>query len=274
MEAHLGYPKHSPTGQNSGNSRNGYGKKSLKGGHGILEIETPQDRNATVDSQFVRKNQTQLTHFYDKILTLHAKGMTALDIVDAFEEMYGATISAKQVSNITEAVMEKFIEWQARPIDEVYPIIYLDCIVVKIKQGKRVINKAIYLALGMNLTGRKELLGLWLSENEGAKFWLSVLTELKNRGMKDAFVACVDGLAGFPEAIGAVFPKTQVQLCIVHMVRNSLKWSMPLRDWKPAINQFMIIIRTGCLILIKSSLHRFFTPSHLNQYTNLWMVGF
>ena len=224
MESHLGYPKHSPVGQNSGNSRNGYGKKSLKGDHGVLEIETPRDRNGTFDPQFVRKNQTRLTHFDDKILTLYAKGMTTRDIVDTFEEMYGATISATQVSNITEAVMEKIIEWQARPLDEVYPIIYLDCIVVKIKQDKRVINKAIYVALGVNMAGQKELLGLWLSENEGAKFWLSVLTELKNRGIKDVFVACVDGLTGFPDAIGAVFPKTQVQLCIVHMVRNSLRF--------------------------------------------------
>jgi transposase-like protein len=150
--------------------------------------------------------------------------MTTRDIVDTFEEMYGATISATQVSTITEAVMEKIIEWQARPLDEVYPIIYLDCIVVKIKQDKRVINKAIYVALGVNMAGQKELLGLWLSENEGAKFWLSVLTELKNRGIKDVFVACVDGLTGFPDAIGAVFPKTQIQLCIVHMVRNSLRF--------------------------------------------------
>lgn len=156
--------------------------------------------------------------------------MTTRDIVDTFEEMYGATISATQVSNITEAVMEKIIEWQARPLDEVYPIIYLDCIVVEIKQDKRVINKAIYVSLGVNMAGQKELLGLWLSENEGAKFypeghkWLSVLTELKNRGIKDVFVACVDGLPGFPDAIGAVFPKTQVQLCIVHMVRNSLRF--------------------------------------------------
>ena len=148
MEAHLGYPKHSPTGHNSGNSRNGYGSKSLKGEHGVLEIETPRDRNGTFDPQFVRKNQTRLTHFDDKILTLYAKGMTTRDIVDTFEEMYGAAISATQVSNITEAVMEKIIEWQARPLDEVYPIIYLDCIVVKIKQDKRVINKAIYVALG------------------------------------------------------------------------------------------------------------------------------
>ena len=139
--------------------------------------------------------------------------------------MYGATtISATQVSNITEAVMEKIIEWQSRPLDEVYPIIYLDCIVVKIRQDKRVINKAVYVALGVNMAGQKELLRLWLSENEGAKFWLSVLTELKNRGIKDVFVACVDGLTGFPDAVATVFPKTQVQLCIVHMVRNSLRF--------------------------------------------------
>jgi putative transposase len=224
MESHLGYPKHSPTGHNSGNSRNGYGSKSLKGDHGMLEIATPRDRNGTFEPQFVRKNQTRLMHFDDKILTLYAKGMTTRDIVDTFEEMYGAAISATQVSNITEAVMEKIIEWQSRPLDEVYPIIYLDCIVVKIRQDKRVINKAVYVALGVNMEGHKELLGLWLSENEGAKFWLSVLTELKNRGIKDVFVACVDGLTGFPDAVAAVFPKTQVQLCIVHMVRNSLRF--------------------------------------------------
>ena len=190
----------------------------------MLEIEIPRDRNGTFEPQFVRKNQTRLTHFDDKILTLYAKGMTTRDIVDTFEEMYGASISATQVSNITEAVIEKIIEWQSRPLDEVYPIIYLDCIVVKIRQDKRVINKAVYVALGVNMEGHKELLGLWLSENEGAKFWLSVLTELKNRGIKDVFVACVDGLTGFPDAVAAVFPKTQVQLCIVHMVRNSLRF--------------------------------------------------
>jgi len=224
MDAHLGYTKHSPDGYGSGNSRNGYGTKKLKSGHGIIEIETPRDRNGSFEPQFVAKNQTRLTHFDDKILTLYAKGMSTRDIVETFRELYGADISPTLVSNVTEAVLGKVIEWQSRPLDALYPILYLDCIVVKIRQDKRVINKAVYLALGVNLEGKKELLGLWLSENEGAKFWLSVMTELKNRGVKDVLIACVDGLTGFPEAIAAAFPKTQVQLCIVHMVRNSLRF--------------------------------------------------
>jgi putative transposase len=224
MDGHLGYTKYSPEGYGSGNSRNGYGTKKLKSGHGVIEIETPRDRNGTFEPQFVAKNQTRLSHFDDKILTLYAKGMSTRDIVETFRELYGADISPSLVSKVTEAVLDKVIEWQSRLLDAVYPILYLDCIVVKIRQDKRVINKAVYLALGVTLEGKKDLLGLWVSENEGAKFWLSVLTELKNRGIKDVFIACVDGLTGFPEAIAAAFPKTQVQLCIVHMVRNSLRF--------------------------------------------------
>jgi putative transposase len=167
----------------------------------------------------------------DQILSLYAKGMSTRDIVAAFHEMYGAEISAGLVSQVTNAVMEQVIEWQSRPLDAVYPIVYLDCIVLKIRQDKRVINKAIYLALGINVEGHKELLGLWVSENEGAKFWLSVLTDLQNRGVKHLFIACVDGLKGFPEAINAAFPDAKVQLCIVHMVRNSLKF-VPWKDYK------------------------------------------
>jgi transposase-like protein len=222
MDHHIGYEKHSPNGYNTGNSRNGYNRKTLKGDHGAIEIETPRDRNGSFEPVFVAKNQTRLTKFDDQILLLYAKGMTTRDIVETFSELYGADISPGLVSQVTDAVLDKVVEWQTRPLDSVYPILYLDCIVVKIRQDKRVINKAVYVALGVNIHGHKELLGLWMSENEGAKFWLSVLTELKNRGVKDVFVACVDGLSGFPEAIATVFPKTQVQLCIVHMMRNSL----------------------------------------------------
>jgi len=222
MDNHIGYEKHSPDGYNTGNSRNGYNRKTLKGDHGAIEIETPRDRNGSFEPVFVAKNQRRLTKFDDQILLLYAKGMTTRDIVETFSELYGADISPTLVSQVTDAVLEKVVEWQTRPLDAVYPILYLDCIVVKIRQDKRVINKAVYVALGVNIHGHKELLGLWMSENEGAKFWLSVLTELKNRGVKDVFVACVDGLTGFPEAIATVFPKTQVQLCIVHMMRNSL----------------------------------------------------
>lgn len=167
----------------------------------------------------------------DKIFSLYAKGMTTREIVATFKEMYDADVSPTLISRVTDAVIEQVVEWQSRPLDAIYPIVYLDCIVVKVRQDKQVINKAIYLALGINLEGQKELLGLWLSENEGAKFWLNVLTELQNRGVKDILIACVDGLKGFPDAINTAYPDAQIQLCIVHMVRNSVKY-VPWKDYK------------------------------------------
>ena len=223
LDEHLGYAKHEARGHGTGNTRNGYSCKTLKGDHGEVEIDTPRDRNGSFEPQLVRKGQTRLTQFDDQILALYAKGMSTRDIVATFKEMYDADVSAALVSKVTDAVLERVLEWQSRPVDELYPIVYLDCIVLKIRRDKRVINKAIYLALGINLEGQKELLGLWLAETEGAKFWLSVLTELQNRGLKDIFIAAVDGLTGFPEAINTVYPQT-IQLCIVHMVRNSLKF--------------------------------------------------
>jgi len=222
MEDHLGYSRHERS--DSENNRNGYSRKRLIGDHGEVEIEVPRDRQSSFEPQLVEKGQSRLTHFDDQILALYAKGMSTRDIVAAFEEMYGARVSPALISRVTEAVLEKVIAWQNRPLDELYPIVYLDCIMAKARQDRRVINKAIYIALGVNLDGEKEVLGLWIQENEGAKFWLSVLTELKTRGVKDIFIACVDGLTGFPDAINAVFPQTKVQLCIVHMVRNSLRF--------------------------------------------------
>jgi len=224
LDEHLGYEKHEARGRGTGNSRNGHSAKTLKGDHGEVEIETPRDRDGSFEPQLVRKGQTRLTQFDDQILSLYAKGMSTRDIVATFKEMYDADVSPSLISKVTDAVLEQVLEWQARPLDDIYPIVYLDCIVLKIRQDKRVINKAIYLALGINLEGQKELLGLWLAETEGAKFWLSVLTELQNRGLKDIFIAAVDGLTGFPEAINTVYPQTKIQLCIVHMVRNSLKF--------------------------------------------------
>lgn len=231
MNHHLGYDKNDPTGHHSGNSRNGYSVKTLKGDHGEIDLQTPRDRNASFEPQLIKKGQTRITGMDDQILSLYAKGMSTRDIVAAFQEMYGAEISAGLVSQVTNAVMEQVIEWQNRPLDAVYPIVYLDCIVLKIRQDKRVINKAIYLVLGINVEGHKELLGLWMSENEGAKFWLSVLTDLQNRGVKHMLIACVDGLKGFPEAINTTYPDAKIQLCIVHMVRNSLKF-VPWKDYK------------------------------------------
>jgi transposase-like protein len=224
MEHHLGYDRHSADGNNTGNSRNGNTPKILKGSHGEIEIETPRDRNGTFEPVTVRKRQRRLTAMDDQVLCLYAKGLTTREIVEVFDEMYGAEISAGLVSQITNTVMERVREWQERPLDEVYPIVYLDCIVLKIRQDKRVIKKSVYLALGIDLDGNKELLGMWIAETEGASFWLSVLTELRMRGVEQILIFCVDGLKGFPDAIEAEYPKAKVQLCIVHMIRNSLRF--------------------------------------------------
>lgn len=224
LEEHLGYAKHSSEGRGTGNSRNGTSKKTLKGQIGEVEITIPRDRQGSFSPQFVKKGQTRLTDFDDQILALYARGMTTRDIAATFKEMYGAEVSHTLVSKVTEAVVDQVVTWQNRPLDEIYPVVYLDCIVIKVHQDKRVIKKSIYLALGITTEGHKELLGMWLSETEGAKFWLAVLTELQNRGVQDIIIAAVDGLTGFPEAINTVYPKAQVQLCIVHMVRNSLKY--------------------------------------------------
>jgi len=229
LDEHLGYAKHETS--DALNSRNGSSKKRLKTEDGEFELETPRDREGSFDPLLVKKHQNRFTSMDDKILSLYAKGMTTREIVATFKEMYGADVSATLISKVTDAVIDQVVEWQSRPLDSVYPIVYLDCIVVKIRQDKQVINKAIYLALGVNMEGQKELMGLWISENEGAKFWLNVLTELQNRGVKDILIACVDGLKGFPDAIHSAFPETQIQLCIVHMVRNSMKY-VPWRDYK------------------------------------------
>jgi putative transposase len=229
LDDHLGYDIHQPS--IGANNRNGHSSKTVYTDDGVIEINVPRDRDSTFEPQLVKKQQTRLTGMDDKILFLYAQGMTTREICTAFKELYDADVSASLISKVTNAVMEQVVEWQARPLDEVYPIVYLDCIVVKIRQDKQVINKAIYLALGVNTEGHKELLGMWLSENEGAKFWLGILTELKTRGLEDILIACVDGLKGFPEAIQTVYPQTHIQLCIVHRVRNSMKF-VPWRDYK------------------------------------------
>ncbi|WP_298943945.1 IS256 family transposase [uncultured Psychromonas sp.] len=222
LDEHLGYEKNQQS--NVDNYRNGRSVKTLKTEDGQFELATPRDRNGTFEPELIKKNQTRFTSMDDKVLSLYARGMTTRDIVDAFQEMYGAEISATLVSKITNVVIEQVTEWQNRPLDAIYPIVYLDCIVVKIRQDNHVINKAVFLALAINLEGEKELLGMWFAENEGAKFWLNVLTELQNRGVEDILIACVDGLKGFPEAINTVYPETHIQLCIVHMIRNSLRF--------------------------------------------------
>lgn len=221
---HLGYEKHDPSGKNSGNSRNGSSKKQLKGDFGTLPLEVPRDRNSTFEPKIIAKGQTRFTGFDDRILSMYARGMTVREIQSHLEELYKVEVSPGLISSVTEAVIDEAREWQNRPLDEIYPIVYLDALQLKIRDSGQVKNKAIYLVIGINLEGRKEVLGLWVAQTEGAKFWLQIVTELKNRGVKDILIACVDGLKGFPEAIESVFPKTEVQLCIVHMVRHSLNY--------------------------------------------------
>ena len=221
---HLGYEKNAPTNKKTDNSRNGSYKKRVKGEFGNLDINVPRDRDASFEPIILPKGQSRFTGFDDKIIALYTRGMTTRDIQAHLEEMYGIDVSPTLVSQVTQAVQEEVSLWQNRPLDEIYPIVYLDAIRVKVRHEGRVINKAVYLARGVNLDGIKEVLGMWTAETEGAKFWLQVVSELKNRGVKDIFIACVDGLKGFPEAIETVFPKTQVQLCIVHMVRHSLNY--------------------------------------------------
>ena len=224
LTAHLGHGKNESVTNDAANTRNGTSSKVLKGDFGELPLTLPRDRAGSFEPQLVKKNQTRWTGFDDKILSLYARGLSTREIQGHLEEMYNTEISASLISEVTDAVLDEVKIWQSRALDAVYPIIYMDCIHVRVRDNGAVRIKAVYLALGVNLEGQKELLGIWIEQTEGAKFWLQVMTELKNRGVRDIFFACVDGLKGFPEAIEAAFPKAIVQLCIVHMVRHSLNF--------------------------------------------------
>jgi putative transposase len=221
----LGYPKHSKDVKQTDNSRNGSYSKTLIDEEGNkIPIDVPRDREGKYSPQFIPKGVRRFEGFDEKVISLYARGMTVREIRDHLEELYQTSISPDLISTITNGVLEEVNTWQTRPLDNIYPVLYLDCIHVKSRENHTVINKAVYLAIGINIEGKKELLGIWISKNEGSKFWMQVCTELKTRGVKKIYVACVDGLKGFPEAINSIFPKTIVQLCIVHMVRNSLKY--------------------------------------------------
>jgi putative transposase len=224
MTDHLGYEPHSPIGKNTGNSRNGKTHKTIQSKNGQMDIAVPRDRNGEFEPQLVKKRQRRLPGFDDKVIALYARRMTTREIQGHLHELYGVEVSPTLISNVTDSVLEDVKAWQTRPLDAVYPIVYLDAIHLKLRTEGRVMNQAVYLALGINMDGYKELLGLWVGESEGSKFWLNVLTELKNRGVQDILIACVDGLKGFPDAIESVYPKTEIQLCIIHMVRNSLRY--------------------------------------------------
>lgn len=228
MTDHLGYEKNDPSGRGSGNSRNGHSPKTLKTERGEIAVDVPRDRNASFEPKIVKKRQTHFDGFDDKIISMYGRGMTQREIKGHLEELYGCEVSADLISRATESVWEEVQSWRNRPLDPVWPIVILDAIVLKVREKGTVRNKSAYVALGVNLEGYKDVLGLWLQDTEGAGFWLSVLTELKNRGVQDILIVCCDGLRGFPETIENVFPRAVVQTCIVHMIRNSLRYS----SWK------------------------------------------
>jgi putative transposase len=224
LTVHLGYGKHAAAGKNSGNSRNGSSPKTMKGEFGNLPLAVPRDRNGSFEPQIIPKGQRRFEGFDQAIISLYSRGMTTREIEGHLLEIYGVEVSPMLVSQVTEAVLAEVQTWQNRPLEEIYPIVYFDALWGKVREHGHVAKVAVYLALGITLTGQKEVLGMWAAPSEGAKFWLHVLTELKNRGVQDIFIGCVDGLKGFPEAMEAVFPATQVQLCLVHMVRHSLSY--------------------------------------------------
>ena len=222
LTEHLGYEKGDPAGRGSGNSRNGYSAKTVLADDGALDLSVPRDRNGSFEPQIVPKGETRLAGFDERIISLYARGLTVREIQGHLQELYGVEVSPDLISRVTDAVLEEVREWQNRPLDRLYPIIFFDALRVKIRDEGLVRNKAVYVALAITAEGDKEVLGLWIEQSEGAKFWLKVMNELKNRGVEDVLIAVVDGLKGFPEAIGAVFAETIVQTCIVHLIRNSL----------------------------------------------------
>jgi transposase-like protein len=230
-DIHLGYPPHAVEGHHSGNSRNGYSKKTVQSPRGPMELKIPRDRDGSFTPQLVPPHSRVLDGVEEQVLSLYAAGMSTRDISEQLERLYGPSISPSMVSQITDSMLPRMQEWQNRMLDPVYVFVFLDAIHLKVRREGRVQNTAVYTCLGVNLDGEKQLLGLWIGEAEGARFWQSVLTDLSNRGVVDIFVACVDGLAGFPEAIASIFPKTQVQECIIHAIRRSIKY-VPWNDQK------------------------------------------
>jgi transposase-like protein len=253
---HLGYEPHEPKGHGTGNNRNGKGDKTVQSETGAIDIKVPRDRNGTFEPKLIKKRQRRLEGFDDKVLALYSRGLSTRDIQGQLEELYGVEVSPTLISNVTNAVMDDVRAWQSRPLSAVYPILYFDALFVKSRQEGPVKNKAVYLALGINLEGEKELLGLWIAETEGSKFWHSVFNELKNRGVQDCFIACVDGLKGLPEAIEAVYPETQVQLCIVHKLRNSFKY-VPWKDRKAVAKDLRAVYAAATLEEAEQALENF-----------------
>jgi len=229
MTDQLGYDKNEQGEKPSSNRRNGSSKKTLRSDQGPLAIEVPRDREGEFEPEIIPKHQREFKGFDDKILSMYSRGMTTREITESLKEIYGVEVSPELISRVTDSVKDLIDEWRSRTLESFYPVLFLDALVINVKEGSHIVKKSVYLAMAIRMDGQKEILGLWIDQSEGAKFWLGILNELHNRGVQDILIAAVDGLTGFPEAINAVFPKTEVQLCIVHMVRNSLKL-VPYKD--------------------------------------------
>jgi putative transposase len=231
IEEHLGYSKHDPKGNNTGNSRNGYSKKTIKSKFGETKLNIPRDRKGEYEPQIIKKYETSINGLEDQIIALYSKGMSTRDIEDHMKDIYGVNVSPSLVSKVTDKILPLVYEWQSRLLDPVYPIVFLDAIHFKVKHENKIISKAAYTVLGINTDGIKDILGIWIGENESASFWLNVCQELKSRGVQDILIACKDGLSGFSDAINATFPQTDIQLCVIHQLRNTLKY-VPHKDRK------------------------------------------
>lgn len=256
MSEHLGYDKNAPEVKATENRRNGSSSKTVITDNASVDLTIPRDRDGTFEPQIIPKHQRRFVGFDDKILSMYAHGMTTRDIQHHLEEMYGVEVSPELISNVTDNVMDEVRAWQNRPLETVYPILFLDCIVVKCRENGSVRNRSVYLALAVNLDGQKELLGMWIADTEDAKFWLGVVTSLKNRGVNDIFIACVDGLKGFPEAITSIYPDTEIQLCIVHQVRNSLRY-VPYKEKKNVAADLKAIYGADTAVLAEKALDEF-----------------
>lgn len=272
---HLGYEKHAVAGRNSGNSRNGKTSKTIKTSHGELELSVPRDRNSHFEPVLIEKRQNRLKVIDDLILSLYGKGMTVRDIQEHVEELYGTEVSPDLISTITDGILSEVTEWRNRPLDKVYPIVFIDGFVVKARSDGVVCNRTVYVIYAINIEGKKDVLGLYLGENEGAKFWLHVLTELKNRSMEDIFILCADGLKGLPEAVEAAFPKTTFQTCIVHMMRHSLNY-VPYTDKKIVAADLKKIYQSNTVELAQEALDEFELtwgdkyPAIVKSWRNNW----
>jgi putative transposase len=275
MSEHLGYDKNAPEVKATENRRNGSSSKTVITDNASVDLTIPRDRDGTFEPQIIPKHQRRFVGFDDKILSMYAHGMTTRDIQHHLEEMYGVEVSPELISNVTDNVMDEVRAWQNRPLEMVYPILFLDCIVVKCRENGSVRNRSVYLALAVNLDGQKELLGMWIADTEGAKFWLGVVTSLKNRGVNDIFIACVDGLKGFPEAINSIYPDTEIQLCIVHQVRNSLRY-VPYKEKKNVAADLKAIYGADTAVLAEKALDEFSTrwdakyPTIAKQWQSNW----